>query len=204
MSEPAATSESDTESCCPSCGAPETAQSRIADLEAQVQLLKSKNTSTAEQLAEREHELQRLRSVSTSTAPTSPSTSEPPGRITSFLATTLRRAGPPSPPGDCSAAELARERKLRLEAEEKLQRVTAEVEDLSASLFQSANEMVAEERRIRSKLEQRVSVLEKREKEKEGRLGMLERAVETISRVRVLLNGSGGTTTPEEGSVKGK
>lgn len=68
-------------------------------------------------------------------------------------------------------------------------------------MFQTANEMVAEERKMRSKLEERVNVLEKREKEKEGRLGMLERAVDTISRVRVLLNGTGENGGPEEAEL---
>jgi predicted RNase H-like nuclease (RuvC/YqgF family) len=83
-----------------------------------------------------------------------------------------------------------------MEAEERLQEVTAELEDLSASLFQSANEMVAEERRARSKLEQRVAILEKRDVEKKERLGVLERAVDRISRVREMLTGGSGTAVP--------
>ena len=83
-----------------------------------------------------------------------------------------------------------------MKAEERLQEVTAELEDLSASLFQSANEMVAEERRARSKLEQRVAVLEKRDVEKKERLGVLERAVDRISRVREMLTGGNGTAAP--------
>jgi len=83
-----------------------------------------------------------------------------------------------------------------MKAEERLQEVTAELEDLSASLFQSANEMVAEERRARSKLEQRVAVLEKRDVEKKERLGVLERAVDRISRVREMLTGGNGTAVP--------
>lgn len=65
--------------------------------------------------------------------------------------------------------------------------MTNELEDLSASLFQQANEMVAEERRARYKLEQRVAQLEQREKEKVARLGQLEQAVGRINRVKVLL-----------------
>jgi hypothetical protein len=68
-----------------------------------------------------------------------------------------------------------------------LQQVTAELEDLSASLFQEANMMVAEERRARSKLEEKVAALEKRDIEKRERLHVLERAVDRISRVRVIL-----------------
>lgn len=79
-----------------------------------------------------------------------------------------------------------------MQAEERLHQVTNELEDLSASLFQSANEMVAEERRARSKLEERVVVLERREAEKRERLGVLERAVDRISRVREMLAAGGG------------
>ena len=65
--------------------------------------------------------------------------------------------------------------------------MTGELEELSASLFQSANEMVAEERRARSRLEERLGVLERREEEKRERLAVLERAVGRIQRVREML-----------------
>ena len=115
----------------------------------------------------------------------------------------LRRSGPPSPPPDTppvasSSSELAKERSLRIKAEEQLQQVTAELEDLSASLFQSANEMVAEERRARSKLEERVATLEKRDNDKRERLGVLERAVDRISRVREILTGGGSSGDKEK------
>jgi predicted nuclease with TOPRIM domain len=61
------------------------------------------------------------------------------------------------------------------------------LEDLSASLFQSANEMVAEERRERSRLEERVKMLEGRDEAVKQRLGLLERAVERIGRVKEVL-----------------
>lgn len=82
---------------------------------------------------------------------------------------------------------VARERAARVAAENRLAEVTAELEDLSATLFQTANEMVAKERRERARLEERVAMLEKREKEKGERLGMLERAVDRIGRVRSVL-----------------
>jgi hypothetical protein len=50
--------------------------------------------------------------------------------------------------------------------------------------------MVAEERRARSRLEDRVAVLEKRDEEKRERLGVLEQAVDRISRVREMLTGA--------------
>jgi hypothetical protein len=61
------------------------------------------------------------------------------------------------------------------------------VEELSTSLFEQANEMVATERRARAKLEERVGVLEKREGEGIKRLAGLERAVGRIERVREVL-----------------
>lgn len=87
---------------------------------------------------------------------------------------------------------------MRLVAEEKLRQVSDELEELSVSLFQSANEMVAEERRLRSKLEEKVEVLERKEREKGERLGVLERAVERVGRVRELLGGGGGEVAGRE------
>ena len=69
--------------------------------------------------------------------------------------------------------------------------LSAEMEELSAQLFQQANEMVAAERKARAKLEERVEVLEAREREKRKRLERLERAVGRIDRVRDLLEGGG-------------
>jgi hypothetical protein len=66
------------------------------------------------------------------------------------------------------------------------------VEELSASLFEQANEMVASERRARAKLEERVSELERREGDKRRRLERLERAVGRIERVRGILAEEGG------------
>ena len=58
---------------------------------------------------------------------------------------------------------------------------------MSAALFEQANEMVAEERRARAKLEQRVDELERRDMEKRRRLDKLEGAMNRIERVRLLL-----------------
>lgn len=163
-----------------------------------------------DKLADYEDELQKLKRQQNNpqnqlltTPPTTVAAQNPTNRISSFLSITSRRgAGPPSPPidpdsrppsssGIVSTAELekalSKEKALRKEAEDRLQQVTNELEDLSASLFQQANEMVAEERRARNKLEQRVAQLEQREKEKVTRLGQLEQAVGRINRVKVLL-----------------
>ena len=168
------------------------------------------NVCLVDKLADYEDELQKLKRKqnssppgSLSTPPSTTVTSSPTHRLSSFLSITTRRgAGPPSPPidpdsrpsssaGVPSTAELEKalseQKRLRKQAEGRLQQVTNELEELSASLFQQANQMVADERRARSKLEERVALLEKREKEKTARLGQLEVAVGRINRVKGLL-----------------
>ncbi|KHN95804.1 GDPGTP exchange factor Sec2p [Metarhizium album ARSEF 1941] len=84
---------------------------------------------------------------------------------------------------------LTREQALRREAEGRLSATSKEVEELSVSLFEQANEMVASERRARALLEERVDELEKRDGEKRRRLERLEAAMARIQRVRNLLDG---------------
>lgn len=72
-------------------------------------------------------------------------------------------------------------------AERRVTQTNSEIEELSAQLFTEANEMVAQERKARAKLEERVLVLEKREKEKAGRLEVLERRIGRVERVRGIL-----------------
>ncbi|KAK1760829.1 putative ribosomal protein l32 protein [Echria macrotheca] len=86
---------------------------------------------------------------------------------------------------------LTREQTLRIEAEGRLSATSREVEELSVSLFEQANEMVASERRARAQLEQRVEMLEKRDRDKKRRLERLESAMERIERVRALLGQDG-------------
>ncbi|TPX13459.1 uncharacterized protein E0L32_006189 [Thyridium curvatum] len=106
--------------------------------------------------------------------------------------------GPSPPPtpgtGDLLSA-LAREQALRRQAEGRLSQTSREVEELSASLFEQANEMVATERRARAALEERVAMLERRDAEKRGRLERLESAVGRIERVRALLGDTAGLGT---------
>ncbi|KAI1415224.1 hypothetical protein F5Y13DRAFT_7102 [Hypoxylon sp. FL1857] len=92
-----------------------------------------------------------------------------------------------SPSTDDLLEELSREKELRAAAEGKLNDTSKEVEELSATLFEQANEMVAQERRARAKLEERVSVLERRDVEKRDRLERLEGAMGRLERVRALL-----------------
>lgn len=84
-------------------------------------------------------------------------------------------------------AALANERHLREQAEAKVTQMSVEIEDLSVNLFQQANEMVAEERKARAKLEERIEVLEERDRERTKRLDRLEEALTRIGRVRGLL-----------------
>ncbi|KAL5119938.1 hypothetical protein ACEQ8H_002036 [Pleosporales sp. CAS-2024a] len=91
--------------------------------------------------------------------------------------------------------ELERERALRAKAEERAQKVDSEIEELSVQLFSQANEMVATERKARAKLEERIEVLERKDRDKMARLERLEKAVTRIDRVKAMLNtpqGSGG------------
>jgi low affinity Fe/Cu permease len=65
--------------------------------------------------------------------------------------------------------------------------VDLEIEELSVQLFSQANEMVASERRARAKLEERVEMLEKKDRDKMARLERLEKAVSRIDRVKAML-----------------
>ncbi|KAJ4008638.1 hypothetical protein NW752_009759 [Fusarium irregulare] len=94
---------------------------------------------------------------------------------------------PPSPSAEDLLEALNREQSLRKEAEGKVAATSQEVEELSAALFEEANKMVAEERRARAKLEQRVDELERRDMEKRRRLDKLEGAMSRIERVRLML-----------------
>ncbi|OQU94210.1 hypothetical protein CLAIMM_00600 [Cladophialophora immunda] len=81
-------------------------------------------------------------------------------------------------------SSLEEERTLRIRAESSLSQTQTELEELTAQLFGQANEMVANERKARAKLEERVKVLEQRDVDKRKRLERLEKAVSRIERVR--------------------
>lgn len=92
------------------------------------------------------------------------------------------------PPVDTELMEqLEKERALRAKAEDRARKVDSEIEELSVQLFSQANEMVAQERKARAKLEARVELLEKQGKDKAARLERLEKAVTRIDRVKALL-----------------
>ncbi|KAJ5940229.1 hypothetical protein N7516_000397 [Penicillium verrucosum] len=83
---------------------------------------------------------------------------------------------------------LTREQRRREAAESQLSQASTELEDLTVQLFSQANEMVAEERKARAKLEERVAVLERRDVEKRSRLERLEKAMARVERLRALVN----------------
>ncbi|CAG8903605.1 unnamed protein product [Penicillium egyptiacum] len=83
---------------------------------------------------------------------------------------------------------LTREQRLREAAESQLSQASTELEELTVQLFSQANEMVAEERKARAKLEERVAVLERRDVEKRSRLERLEKAIARVERLRALVN----------------
>ncbi|KAF1828380.1 hypothetical protein BDW02DRAFT_243152 [Decorospora gaudefroyi] len=193
---------------CPGCGASvasaevEDARRRIVELEAQMERLKEKATAAVDRCADYEDQLRTLKAHSdTATAdePARPTTSSSTRAASRFSFLTNRFPSPAStgamPPPPAAAPpidytllnELERERALRAKAEARVQTVDSEIEELSVQLFSQANEMVAEERRARAKLEERVETLERRDREKMGRLDRLEKAVSRVERVKALL-----------------
>ena len=192
------------------------AQSRIADLESQVRLLNEKATAAVDRWADYEDELTQLRAARNENgnlappppppkneAVSSPNTAEG-GRYTGWMSRNKsspnlkqdsqarpsdlsRTKSTPQPDAEDLMKALTREKSLRKEAEGKLTETSKEVEELSVSLFEQANEMVADERRARAKLEERVDELERRDRDKRRRLDRLESAMSRIERVRNLL-----------------
>ncbi|PYH66770.1 uncharacterized protein BO88DRAFT_406447 [Aspergillus vadensis CBS 113365] len=82
---------------------------------------------------------------------------------------------------------LNREQSLRKAAESQLSQASTELEELTAQLFSQANEMVAQERKARARLEERVAVLERRDVEKRARLERLEKAMARVERIRAMV-----------------
>lgn len=172
------------------------------------------NLALVDKLADYEDELRQLKSSNKSTSDPNIN-AQPPSRPTSaagiqrnplqsrisHLLPSNRRATsqpPSSAPADQTSqtnnrenAELltmlTREQSLRQAAESRVSQTNEELEELSAQLFTEANEMVATERKARAKLEERVAVLERRDKEKRTRLELLESRLGRIERVREML-----------------
>ncbi|OAQ99715.1 hypothetical protein LLEC1_02724 [Akanthomyces lecanii] len=186
-----------------------TAQSRIAELENEVRVLNDKAAMAMNRWAEYEAELTRLRSSSSHAGQSTERISAllyarksstanlrtgPPALQTAAMGDALSptaAATPTTPTAQHMTEDLLealnREQNLRQEAEGRLTATSREMEELSAALFEQANEMVADERRARAKLEERVGELEKRDAEKKRRLDRLESAMSRIERVKNLL-----------------
>lgn len=62
-----------------------------------------------------------------------------------------------------------------------------EIEDLSATLFEQANEMVATERKARAALEERVATLQQRDEQRAKRLERIDEAMKRLERVKAML-----------------
>ncbi|PWY88943.1 hypothetical protein BO70DRAFT_359264 [Aspergillus heteromorphus CBS 117.55] len=200
---------------CPTCGQDEYLASadRVKDLQGQVDLLNAQATQTAEKLAAYETELRHLRaqSVRTGSSSTSLQTQtspkSQPGRLSTLTSLLPSRrpsatsvpavvSPPPQPPQPPQTSHeeavelqnaLTREQDLRKAAESQLSQASTELEELTAQLFSQANEMVAQERKARARLEERVAVLERRDVEKRSRLDRLEKAMERVERIRAMV-----------------
>lgn len=184
------------------------AQSQIRDLEGQVMQLNEKATAAIYRCAAYEEQLSRMRAATHSPPPTAdpsplPSPAAPRSsplrggsllssqRLSSLLGARKQpdmRMSVSLESIDDLVAALARERGLRAEAEEQVRRTGEEAEELSAELFERANEMVAGERRERARLEERLGVLEGREVARSARMGVLEGCMERIESARALLD----------------
>lgn len=191
------------------------ARQKIAQLESTIHDLNAQASDAARRRAQSDEELHALRAQQHQRRPSTPqrppsqpspaatasttTTQSPtlPSRLSALLyprkstpslrADARRQNSLPPPPEDLMEA-LAREQTLRREAEGRLSATSREVEELSASLFEQANEMVAAERRARARLEERVGELERRDDDKRRRLDRLEAAMARIERVRSILD----------------
>ena len=95
-------------------------------------------------------------------------------------------------------SQLAQSQAQRLAAEAKVDAMSAEIEELTGSLFSQANEMVADERREGARLRERIRFLEERDakfamkvqrieerdRERKKRLERLERAMARIEKAK--------------------
>ncbi|KAF4551264.1 GDP/GTP exchange factor Sec2p-like protein 2 [Elsinoe fawcettii] len=192
---------------CSSCGSPATSTSQISELENQVRVLTEQSVDALNRLASYEEEIRQLRmqrnaaNVTPAPTPVDPqhsynnsvdsaaSNSYGLNRFASFRMGRKPSGGNATPSVDLGdlQTQLQKETKAREEAEKKAHQLNSELEDLSANLFEQANEMVATERKARSKLEERIATLENRDKEKSRRLEKIEGALKRLERVRTLL-----------------
>jgi hypothetical protein len=102
---------------------------------------------------------------------------------------------PTSPPLSAREEELKsaliREQTARLAAESKTKEVNSEIEELSVTLFQQANEMVASERKENAALKQTIDLLEHKRTKSDEAVRMENAALR--DRMRLLEKKSGGS-----------
>ncbi|KAF2767710.1 hypothetical protein EJ03DRAFT_344339 [Teratosphaeria nubilosa] len=152
--------------------------SKVKELEAEVESLADKANNASQRFADYENEIRmlnaRLRQQQRRNdkedavdAGQGASQSDKSGisRFGSFMHS--RKVSPMSASSTASSREkeleaaLVKEQTARIAAEKKVKEVNAEIEELSASLFQQANEMVAAERKENAALRDKVEILEK-------------------------------------------
>lgn len=143
---------------------------------------------------------------STATSESARASATPTGglsRFGSFIHSRKTSSHPPTPVSREKELEtqLAQSQAQRLAAESKVDMMSAEIEELTGSLFSQANEMVADERREGARLRERIRFLEERDakfamkvqrieerdRERKKRVERLERAMARIDRAKELL-----------------
>lgn len=156
-----------------------TASQRFADYENDIRVLEAK--------LRQEQRKQSTPTITTESPDTSPASEKPvdrPGvsRFGSFMGKKSAPAASAQQNGLASMnirekeleEKLVREQTTRIAAENKVKEVNAEIEDLSATLFQQANEMVATERRENAALKERIQALELQRQQKEQEMQLQE------------------------------
>jgi uncharacterized sporulation protein YeaH/YhbH (DUF444 family) len=79
-------------------------------------------------------------------------------------------------------SQLAQSQAQRLAAEAKVDQMSAEIEELTGSLFSQANEMVADERREAARLRERIRFLEERDAKFAMKVARIDRAKELLGK----------------------
>lgn len=187
---------------CPHCGgdlhlANRQAQAKIEDLEHQLHILSTKAAQAADRSADLEDELAAvrqtaLRASSNSNSPSRSASTKlssllgrrnvTPDRKSAVLGAADSSTGPMD-----TAGELEMERERRELAERKLAEANGELEELSQTLFEEANSIVASERRQRARVEEKLQSFQARNAGTHERLSKIEDAISRRNRVAQLL-----------------
>jgi len=190
---------------CPHCGgdlhlANRQAQAKIEDLEHQLHILSTKAAQEADRSADLEDELAQLAAVRQTALRASSNSNSPSRSASTKLFSLLGRrnvtpdresavlgaADSSTGPMD-TAGELEMERERRELAERKLAEANGELEELSQTLFEEANSIVASERRQRARVEEKLQSFQARNAGTHERLSKIEDAISRRNRVAQLL-----------------